>query len=331
LDATPEIELFTSFRALPEPRIPGPGQPVVLALEWPDGARVRSLRVRVQTSVAGPWSEVPQRVNGDAPQTASLGVFDRATPVSYRVDAQLEDGATAELWGYFQVREEPERSPLPYALSPDLIPQATAPSEQPQPASLEPLPEQEVDLLKIVDPTTCWKAGEWVAVNGELLSPKRYGARIEIPYSPPEQYRMLLIVEPLDEPDGLLLGLRLGDKRFATLFHYTPQEEARSAIENVDGRNVGNETTFTGNVFRKDRLSQVLVTVTNRRISATVDGRTILDWQGTPDQLSLSDYWRTPNPEALFLGAYDCRYRFHRISLEPITGRGRRLTRDSAN
>ena len=76
---------------------------------------------------------------------------------------------------------------------------------------------------------------------------------------------MLLIVEPLDEPDGLLLGHRIGGKRFATLFNYTPQVEARSAIENVDGRNVGNETTFTGNVFRKDRMSQVLVTVTNRR------------------------------------------------------------------
>lgn len=118
--ADPRLDLFTRFRALPEPRLPQPGQPVRLALEWPDGAEVADLRVRIQTALEGPWVDLPQRWEGAAPASASLGAFDRPTPVSYRVDAVLADGSAEQLWGYFQVRAQPDQPPLPGSPSPDL-------------------------------------------------------------------------------------------------------------------------------------------------------------------------------------------------------------------
>ena len=51
--------------------------------------------------------------NVKAPDSVPLGQFDRATPVSYRVDAVLADGRDVELWGYFQVREKPDLNPSP--------------------------------------------------------------------------------------------------------------------------------------------------------------------------------------------------------------------------
>ncbi len=57
----------------------------------------------------------------------------------------------------------------------------------------------------------------------------------------------------------------------------------------------------------------------------SVDGRTIVDWKGSSTELSLSKYWETPNATALFLGAYDCRFRFHRLTLEPLSGDGKVL------
>lgn len=317
-----QIELFSRFRALPQPRVPQPGQSVTLAFDWPDDAKVSSLRVRFQTSVDGPWIDAPQTWKGNAPRTATLGTFDRETPVSYRVDTELEDGATAELWGYFQVRSDPQRAPQPFSLSPDLIVHAADPD---LPGEIATLPTEEVDLLGIADPETCWTVGDWSKTEGKLLSPKRYGARLELPYSPPEEYRLSLIVEPLDEPDGLILGQCLGGNRFVTLLNYTPEKDGLSAIENIDGRNLGNETTFTGNLFQKNRLSQAIVIVRKGRVTMSVDGRTVVDWRGSPDRLSLSDYWKTPNETALFLGAYDCQYRFHRITLEPISGEGEML------
>jgi hypothetical protein len=318
----PRIDLFSRFRALQQPAVPGPGQPVVLALQWPEDAAVDSLRVRFQTSIEAPWIEVPQAWTGDAPATATLGVFDRPTPVSYRVDAALKDGTMSELWGYFQVRSDPQRPPQPRALSPDLIVCQAVPEAARVTATL---PTEERDLLELADPATCWTAGEWALDAGKLLSPKRYGARLQLPYSPPAEYRLTLIVEPLDDPNGLILGQRSDGHRFVTLFNYAVGEGCLSAIEDIDGRNVGNETTFSGKLFEKDRLSQAIVTVRNNSVTMSVDGRTVVNWQGEPRRLSLADYWRTPDEQALFIGAYDCRYRFHRMTIEPLSGKGRLL------
>jgi hypothetical protein len=129
----------------------------------------------------------------------------------------------------------------------------------------------------------------------------------------------------LDEPNGLILGQCSAGNRFVALVNFAPEGNGLSALENVDGRNVGNDTTFAGQLLRQDQLSQVIVTVRKKGVTVSVDGRTIVAWQGAPDRLSLSDYWRTPDNRALFLGTYDCRYRFHRVTLEPISGTGQRL------
>lgn len=323
-DESPQIQLFSHFRALPKPPVPQPGEAVSLALDWPAKAEVKSLRVRYQTSVDGPWIDVPQRWEGAAPAKAELGKFDRATPISYRVDAELKSGATAELWGYFQVRQKPSENPQPLSLSPDLIVPAVADAAT---TAIDKLPKEEIDLLEMADPKTLWTSGEWTKTDGKLVGPKQFGARLELPYSPPAEYRLVLVVEPLDEPNGLILGNRVGERRFVTLFNYKPNEAGLSAIEDIDGKNIGNETTFQGNLFKKGRTSQVIVTVLAKRITMSVDGRTIVDWSGTADHLSLSEYWKTPGDSALFLGCYDCRYRFHRITLEPITGTGKKLAK----
>ncbi len=316
--ANDQLEMFSRFRAIPQPRVPSPGQAVQLKLDWPAAANVAALRVRYQTSIAGPWVDAPHSLENDPPGFVTLGSFDRPTPVSYRIDAKLENGAAAELWGYFQVRADPKTAPQPFTLSPDLI---TSPSTGAD-NTVAALPTEEVDLLEVADPKNGWAVGDWSTVDRKLQSPKLFGARLELPYRAPEEYRLTVIVEPLDPPNGLILGQRSGSQRFLTLFNYANGPIAQSAVENVDGRNIGNETTFDGNVFQMNRLSQVIVTVTRSRVRMEVDGQRIADWQGDSERLSLGDYWQTPDNEALFLGAYDCRYRFHRITLVPITGQG---------
>ena len=325
-----KFEMFSAFRAIPEPLVPKPGQPVRLKLDWPQGAQVASLRVRFQTSVTGPWMDVPQKLEGSTAEFATLGTFDRPTPISYRVDASLMGGETAEIWGYLQVRADGNQPPQPSqagSLSLDLMPKQRAGND----TVLSEGPVSEVDLLALSDPTPenrkeLWSRGDWRWVDGKLESPKQFAARVQLPYSPPPEYRLTLVVEPLDEPNGLLIGNVAGGKRFVSLFSYRTPDGYASAIENVDGRNVGNATTFRGPVFKKGQLSQVIVTVRSGRVSLSVDGRLIAHWRGKDERLSLSDYWSTPDQAAMFLGAYDCRYRFYRVSLETISGEGRRLS-----
>ncbi|MGI9472290.1 MAG: hypothetical protein ACR2NZ_12185 [Rubripirellula sp.] len=325
-----QLELFSKFRAIPSPMVPKPGEAARLKLDWPQDAEVARLRVRFQTAVGGPWIEVPQEWQGSVPSFAEVGTFDRATPVSYRVDVTLDGGQTAELWGYFQVREDPRQIPIPRSLSADLI----MPTES-ESIAVDSIPEEEIDLLALIDTDDDgtpgeWMKGKWTKAKSVLESPKAFGARLELPYAPPEEYRMTLVVEPLDDPNGLLVGNVSGTSRFVTLFNHQTPDGPKSAIENIDGRNVGNESTFNGSVLKKNRISQIIVTIRKSQVTMTIDGRTIVAWQGDRGRLSLSDYWKTPEEKALFLGAYDCRYRFHRVTLEPLSGTGTLLEKSPA-
>ena len=97
-------DLFSQFVALPTSHVPKVGEPVTLALTWPKDAKARSLTVRTQTDLWGPWISQSVVLTEPAPTRIPIGSFDRPTPVSYRVDAVLENGQSAEVWGYFQVK-----------------------------------------------------------------------------------------------------------------------------------------------------------------------------------------------------------------------------------
>lgn len=307
--------LFSTFTAIPDPLVPTPGQEVSLRMAWPAEARVKQLNVRLQTALFGPWYEVPTEAAGPAPERVSLGTFDRPTPVSYRVDAVLEGGQEVELWGYFQIRRAPEVMPLP--------PSST--TIRPHPRAANPVRwDETVDLLSLVNPRRDRVSGDWEMHDGRLESSKQYGARIEIPYQPPREYVMTVIAEPLDDPNGLIIGQRSGDRRFLTLFNFVREgQPPASALENIDGLNVErNATTVRAKLLEKNRPSAIVCTVRENSVTVTCDGRSLIDWRGDASRLSLSDYWQTPNRNTLFLGAYDCRYRFHRVSLAPISGEG---------
>ncbi|MCA9060165.1 MAG: hypothetical protein KDA85_16770 [Planctomycetaceae bacterium] len=313
-----QLRLFSEFTAIPDPPIPRPGQPVKLKLTWPDASQLQvdSIQLRYQTAIDGPWTNVPIELqNHAAPNHLLLPAFDRKTPVSYRVDVRLQSGETEELWGYFQVRPDDGTDWKLSCLPADLI---TAKTQESVPQNTRVVSAADVDLLDTLNPAQSWSAGVWTLADGRLDSPGGYGRRLELPVQPQGEYRLTAIVEPLDEPNGLLFGQQLKGHRFATLFNYTTNDTHMSAIENIDGANVGNESTFTGPLFRKNRLSAVVIEVRNSRVTMMVDGHQIVDWQGQPEQLSLSDYWKTPDTSALFLGTYDCRYRFHRLTWTPL-------------
>jgi hypothetical protein len=320
----PEPSLFTTFRAVPDPAVPRPGQEVRLKCDWPKAARLDSLRVRVQTDVWGAWNEVPCPANSDSavPERISLGTFDRPTPVSYRINAVLKDGQQVELWGYLQVRETDEQPPRPAQLTGDLVPVAV---ELPTLAPVSLATGAEVDLLPLIDLDQDGVSGKWIKDDSGVTSPKAFGARIELPYVAPEEYDMVAVVEPLDTPNGLILGQRSGGQRFAVLLGYDTGDATRSALENIDGQNVGNPSTMTGPVFMKNRSSQVICSIRKNGVTVQVDGRIALQWTGEAKQLSLSEYWETPHKESLFLGTYDCRYRVSKLALVTHSGTGKPL------
>lgn len=332
----PSDPSFDQFIVTPEPAVPRPGQPVVLRLS-PETLLPKQLRVELQTSLRGPWITVAMDDTPLGSGVVPLGRFDRPCAVAWRVTrpalpatnepsdsdhtprASDDPSSGLSAWGYFQVRIDPAIPPPPVDVDPtDRMP--TTPGEA----------GEAIDLLALVNPARDGVSGEWtqgeVEGRSELLAPRGFGARIELPYAPPEAYRLTLVVEPLDEPHGLSIGLRSGGNRFLALLGFGTPGTRASALENVDGRNVADSPTrIGGDVFVKNRPALIVCTVLPGGVAVTVDGRPWIDWKGDPARLSLSDYWQTPRQEALFLGAYDCRYRFLRVTLEPLAGGGRSL------
>ena len=323
-----QMQLFTKFTAIQEPAVPRPGTPVRLKLTWPEACQVESVRVRFQTSVHGPWQDSIQEEPGElAPGSVPLGSFERETPVGYRVDAKLKTGETAEIWGYFQVRTDQSRPLIPHEPSRDLQRSAGVASV------VIPVVYREVNLL--AEPAECWSKGQWTvdrdlqaAGRMALVSPKSYGARLEIPYAPPEEYRVTVVAEPIDEPHALTLGLSSAGNRFMCLFGFWRDNKFRSAIENIDGQNVGNESTIEGSLFKRGRISQISVTVRKTGVQMMVDGNQIVNWQGRPEQLTLGDYWNTPDSSSIFVGAYHSRFRIYRVTVDELSKRkpGQSLT-----
>ncbi|WP_145204433.1 hypothetical protein [Thalassoglobus polymorphus] len=124
-EPSPQLKLFSEFHAIVQPLVPQPGQEVSLKFNWPEGVGIKEVKIQIQTDLNGPWVQVPNQIQGvgaNEAQLVSIGSFDRPTPVSYRIDATLEDGRTAELWGYFQVRSDKDELPIPVNLSVDLLP-----------------------------------------------------------------------------------------------------------------------------------------------------------------------------------------------------------------
>lgn len=97
-------DLFTRFSAIQQPIVPKPGEAVSLSLIWPKNAKRKALTVRIQTELFGAWETIPVKAGDDLPSRVPLKTFDKSTPVSYRIDAVLQDGQRGELRGYFQVK-----------------------------------------------------------------------------------------------------------------------------------------------------------------------------------------------------------------------------------
>jgi len=307
-EKTDENSLFSTFTAVPTPAVPQPSQSVSLQCTWPETTLLSSLTVELQTRLDSPWvliktySEV--ELAAGLPASIELGAFDRSTPVSYRVRANAKEQPDVELIGYFQVRNSEDEYPIPEDTA------ITVPSALRF--------GNEIDVLKQLPEELASVSGKWEWKSEKLESPKAYGARIELPVDVPQEYQVIYVVEPLDEPNGLTLGQVSQGNRFLVLLNYHSGKARLNAIENINGHNVGNATTSDRSLFVKNRISQVVSTVRREGVRVDVDGQNILDWVGNPNELSLSEYWQTPNANRLFIGAYDCRYRIHQVTIRPI-------------
>lgn len=179
-----------------------------------------------------------------------------------------------------------------------------------------------VDLLRLIDVKRDIVAGEWT-FNGRALSctQKTRCARIQIPFEPPDEYDLSVVV---DRKEGfeVYIGLVRGNSQF-----YVALDDwsgSLTAIGWVDGKHTReNEAAYRGKILTNDKPALILCSVRKDGVTVSVDGKKVTSFKGSYDRLSNADVLGMPNVRTMYLGCNDGRCAFTRATLTTISGQGK--------
>ena len=181
-----------------------------------------------------------------------------------------------------------------------------------------------VDLLKMVDVQRDAVAGIWTREDGAVLSPDRTpAARLELPYLPPQQYDLTLVVEPAIGNQGFVLGLLAEGRQVTAVLGLKGKVSGLATFASFEFPDP--ETEYSGKLFTSGDQTTILCRVRERRITIEADGRQIIDYQGDLKQLRSYDLWKVNNPNVLTIGTAVSRYRISKIVIEGIEKAGKVL------
>jgi tetratricopeptide (TPR) repeat protein len=184
-----------------------------------------------------------------------------------------------------------------------------------------------VNLLALIDPQKDAVKGAWKLEGAKLITPvETRCSSLQLPYVPPEEYDLKVVLEQKDKPGGVYIGLVAGENQFGVeLDGYTLEPKPRTRVYLIDGKSTGFPgADYTGKLFEKNKPSTVVCSVRKSQLTVSVDGKTVINLKN-PDYAKFSRWWEwsVSNPRALSIGAYDITYQIHQIMLTPTRGTGK--------
>jgi hypothetical protein len=192
-------------------------------------------------------------------------------------------------------------------------------------AVLAPQEKKPVDLLKHIDPAKDAVAGTWAFEGTTLVASTVKFGRLQIPYAPPAEYDVRLVVERKAGANSVVLGLVAQGRQFVAVVDAF-EKDPFSGIELIDGKAFpDNATGVPGRHLENGKKATLEYGVRKDRVTMAVNGRKIVDWKADWEGLSLYKDWKMPRADALFLGAWTAPYHIHEAALIPVSGEGKPL------
>jgi hypothetical protein len=182
-----------------------------------------------------------------------------------------------------------------------------------------------IDLLRLIDPAVDSVATTWRKEGGVLYNGMNYRSRLMVPYQPPDEYDLTVVFATKTDGNPTMIGLVAGGVQC----HVFIDGWNKTGIDAIDKKDVplAQGTNFlhygTESSFGKDNT--VVCSVRKRGIKLVVNGKAAFSWDGPLSKLSIHPEWTVPNPQALYLGAWDRDLAIKKYSLAPVSGQGRRL------
>lgn len=175
--------------------------------------------------------------------------------------------------------------------------------------------DREIDLLPLVDPDRDTERGIWSLNKTSLWSPEGVG-RTYLPVVPPEEYTLSVTVEiPETGSDHATFGIGLPVAD--SICQLTVVNSDCLGLDTIDGRRWNeNESRRSGSFLKPGVASRIDCTVTKGQIRCDFDGRTLIDWRGEPNRLSIPGDWFLADARRLTLGSHH-HIRFKDLKLGP--------------
>jgi hypothetical protein len=184
-----------------------------------------------------------------------------------------------------------------------------------------------VNLIRLADPKL-QPYGEWTVEGGALLSPSDPYTRVLIPYSPPEEFDLSATIERRDGADAILFGMVRGSTTYAVWIDGWSLQGGKSGLELVDGILCDkNPASVSGMLVPAGKPMSVLISVRKKAITATLDGKTFVNFQGDFGRLNglNTPFWKLSNWKGLYVGTCGTRFRISKLSLAVVSGQGKKI------
>jgi len=172
-----------------------------------------------------------------------------------------------------------------------------------------------IDLLSRVDLHRDWNKGNWRFALTTLISDPSQQALLQLPYVPGADYMLKARVERKQGNDAFFLGLVAGKRQ--VLVFIDGWTSKFSGLQLVDGKDViENPTKHPGQLLGRNKAAEIVCTVQGDKITAAVDGRKFLDWQGDSARFSLGFGRSVPDKTALFIGSHETGFEISRLEVQ---------------
>ncbi|HXT60941.1 MAG TPA: hypothetical protein VN699_20040 [Pirellulales bacterium] len=174
-----------------------------------------------------------------------------------------------------------------------------------------------IDLLKQIDPKRDAVAGDWQLIDGVLVSPDAPFSRLMLPAPPSPEYQLTVVAERVKGDWGLATGLVIDGRQ--VMAGIDCFDGYHAGLELLDGKSSNdNESTLKGRLLVDGRPSTLVYTARRDGVEVTLDGRTVIDWHGDPNRLSMIEDWKIPDPARLSLNTFKTVCRISKIELAPL-------------
>lgn len=188
------------------------------------------------------------------------------------------------------------------------------------PAAATPAPAAGViDLLDLIRISEDSISGTWGFFDRALVTSRTPRGRLQIPCIPPEEYDLNLTVTRKDGTDSLNLGIVFGGRQAMIVLDGHNGIESWLSLAGTTGTG-DNDTRVATRIFKWGRPVPLTVSVRKGAVSVSSQGKTLIDWKGSPNDLELHPEFRVLNDQALLIASWDTMFKIDEMTLHPVTG-----------